>query len=40
MFEPEENLPYGKTNPNFIYGPSQAIIAVSLLVFCFIGKFI
>lgn len=36
IFDKSSNLPYEKRNPNFTYGASQAIVAVSLLVLCFI----
>ncbi|KAJ8956227.1 hypothetical protein NQ318_014958 [Aromia moschata] len=32
LFDKEDTSPYDKRNPNFVYGASQAIIAVSLLV--------
>jgi len=40
IFDKSSNLPYEKRNPNFTYGASQAIVAVSLLVLCFISKFL
>ncbi|KAL1501570.1 hypothetical protein ABEB36_006870 [Hypothenemus hampei] len=36
IFDKSSNLPFEKQNPNFAYGASQAIVAVSLLVLCFI----
>ncbi|RZC40348.1 integral membrane protein GPR155 [Asbolus verrucosus] len=36
VFEPDGHAPFDKRNPNFVYGASQAIIAVALLVLCFI----
>ncbi|KAJ8953723.1 hypothetical protein NQ314_007333 [Rhamnusium bicolor] len=36
IFHKDGKLPYDKTNPNFVYGAFQAIIAMSLLVLCFI----
>lgn len=37
MFDKNNSVPYDKRNPNFIYGAAQAIVAVSLLILCFIG---
>lgn len=39
IFEDKKHLPLDKRNPNFVYGTPQAIVAVALLVLCFIGKF-
>jgi hypothetical protein len=36
LFESKKQLPLDKRNPNFVYGTPQAIIAVTLLVLCFI----
>ncbi|XP_066144893.1 lysosomal cholesterol signaling protein [Euwallacea fornicatus] len=36
IFDKSSNLPFEKRNPNFAYGASQAVVAVSLLVLCFI----
>ncbi|XP_028148362.2 integral membrane protein GPR155 [Diabrotica virgifera virgifera] len=36
VFDKASTTPFEKRNPNFVYGASQAIIAVSLLVLCFI----
>ncbi|XP_050299819.1 integral membrane protein GPR155 [Anthonomus grandis grandis] len=36
IFDKSSTLPFEKRNPNFAYGVSQAIVAVSLLVLCFI----
>ncbi|XP_019875971.2 integral membrane protein GPR155 isoform X2 [Aethina tumida] len=36
IFDKMTTVPFDKRNPNFVYGVSQAIIAVSLLVLCFI----
>ncbi|XP_056633190.1 integral membrane protein GPR155 [Diorhabda sublineata] len=35
-FDKSSTTPFDKRNPNFVYGASQAILAVSLLVLCFI----
>lgn len=39
IFDEEAITHLDDRNPNFIYGASQAIISVSLLVLCFIGEF-
>ncbi|CAH0548586.1 unnamed protein product [Brassicogethes aeneus] len=36
LFDKKEKVPFDKMNPNFVYGVTQAVIAVSLLVLCFI----
>lgn len=36
LFDNNNLLPYDKRNPNFVYGVFQAIVAVTLLVLCFI----
>lgn len=36
MFDVKDSVPYDKRNPNFVYGLFQKIIAVTLLVLCFI----
>nr|CAI5834013.1 unnamed protein product [Callosobruchus analis] len=36
VFDEKGTRPFEKGNPNFVYGDSQAILAVSLLVLCFI----
>lgn len=40
IFEDRKHLPLDKKNPNFVYGTPQAIVAVALLVLCFIGKYL
>lgn len=40
LFDIKDTIPYDKRNPNFVYGLFQAIIAVSLLVLCFIGNYV
>lgn len=32
-------ISFDKSNPNFVYGRFEAIVSVTLLVLCFIGKF-
>lgn len=39
MFDKDASTHLNDRNPNFIYGASQAIVSVSLLVLCFIGRF-
>lgn len=36
IFDINDNAPFKNRNPNFVYGVFQAIIAVALLVLCFI----
>ncbi|CAG9770867.1 unnamed protein product [Ceutorhynchus assimilis] len=36
IFDPSIKIPFEKRNPNFAYGASQAVVAVSLLVLCFV----
>ncbi|KAF5286565.1 hypothetical protein FQA39_LY16248 [Lamprigera yunnana] len=36
LLDKENSVAYDKRNPNFIYGASQAVVAVSLLISCFI----
>ncbi|KAF5272061.1 hypothetical protein FQR65_LT05043 [Abscondita terminalis] len=36
LLDKENSVAYDKRNPNFIYGASQAVVAVSLLFSCFI----
>lgn len=36
LFDVQDSVPYDKRNPNFVYGLFQKIIAVTLLVLCFI----
>ncbi|XP_063930387.1 lysosomal cholesterol signaling protein [Zophobas morio] len=36
LLETKTSLPLDKRNPNFVYGTPQAIIAIALLVLCFI----
>ncbi|KAK4878682.1 hypothetical protein RN001_011188 [Aquatica leii] len=36
LLDKEHSVAYDKRNPNFIYGASQAVVAVSLLFSCFI----
>lgn len=36
LFDVKDSVPYDKRNPNFVYGLFQKIIAVTLLVLCFI----
>lgn len=36
LFDVKDTIPYDKRNPNFVYGLFQKIIAVTLLVLCFI----
>ncbi|CAH1994415.1 unnamed protein product [Acanthoscelides obtectus] len=36
VFDEKGTRPFEKGNPNFVYGDSQAILAVSILVLCFI----
>uniref|UniRef100_A0AAR5Q468 DEP domain-containing protein n=1 Tax=Dendroctonus ponderosae TaxID=77166 RepID=A0AAR5Q468_DENPD len=38
IFDKSASLPFERQNPNFAYGASQAVVAVSLLVLCFIGE--
>lgn len=38
IFDSKNAFPNEDKNPNFSYGLAQAIIAVSLLVLCFVGK--
>lgn len=36
LFDVKDSVPYDKRDPNFVYGLFQKIIAVTLLVLCFI----
>lgn len=38
LFDMKDSVPYEKRDPNFVYGLFQKIVAVTLLVLCFIGK--